>query len=213
LKIMQVSDRRTLRVLVSLMGAMTVGSGLLLLLDPGPSQSVVPISLSSVEGVGWSGSEVSFASDGVAAPVVWSSILVCDGGRIPQGSGYSGHSSGVFSGFHFVIGRGRQIQDGRIEIGWKWEQQLPGTFDVEEWMGGNPSGVIGICMEGDGELEPFTEKQMRSLVWLVQSLQGGHQISAERVVIESGAMNEEVAVGRLFPVAWFRQQLLSYAMP
>lgn len=204
-------------VLASLVGAMTVGSAVLLVLEPGPVRSIGGLSLSSVQGRTSPASAVSFAADAPVAPERWVTILIHDGeepNEVAQFAGLgSGSAAGVDrSGYHFVIGNGRGIPDGRIEIGALWERQLPGRFSIGTRAELPASGAIGIRVVGDGDHHAFTDKQMRSLVWLVQSLQAQYGIPAERVVVESGTAGG-ARIGRLFPLAWFRQQILTFAVP
>lgn len=204
-------------VLASLVGAMTVGSAVLLVLEPGPVRSIGGLSLSSVQGRSSPASAVSFAADAPVAPQRWVTILIHDGGESDEVAQFAGLGSGSAagvdrSGYHFVIGNGRGIPDGRIEIGALWEQQLPGRFSIGTRAELPASGAIGIRVVGDGERHAFTDKQMRSLVWLIQSLQAQYGIPAERVVVESGTAGG-ARIGRLFPLAWFRQQILTFAVP
>ena len=63
-------------------------------------------------------------------------------------------------GYHFVIGNGNKSADGRIEVGFRWEQQREGAHAGVPLM--NQRG-IGICLVGDFDKTSPTPAQMRSL--------------------------------------------------
>lgn len=189
------------------MAAMTVTSGLLMLLEPGPSTPTAGVALQSID----RGIEDAKPQDKLfetsAQEVRWGSIVIHDS-RTPQGSAQTMHHihqklgrGGL--GYHFVIDNGPGSDDGKIEVGFRWSGQAPGAFfdpNTANW-----PDSIGVCLIGDGEDDRFSEAQLSQLVWLVQQLQQRYSISKSNVYAQIGA---STASSR-FPDAWFRQQLLN----
>lgn len=194
-------------VLGALVAAMTVTSGLLMLLEPGPSTPTPGVALQSID----RGSDIAKPQDKLfdttALEVRWGSIVIHDS-RTPQGSAQTMHHihkqlgrGGL--GYHFVIDNGPNADDGNIEVGFRWSSQAPGEFfdaETASW-----PDAIGICLIGDGEADRFTEAQLNQLVWLVQQLQQRYSIPKSSVYAQIGAST----AASQFPDAWFRQQLLN----
>lgn len=82
-------------------------------------------------------------------------------------------------GYHFVVGNGHGMNDGQVKPTFRWAEQSTGAHAGEARY--NEEG-IGICLIGNFQAEPPTERQMESLSQLVSELQGRWQISDERVV-------------------------------
>jgi hypothetical protein len=91
-------------------------------------------------------------------------------------------------GYHFVIGNGTDSGDGQVEVGGRWTGQLPGAHTKGgEW---NKEG-IGVCLVGDFMQQHPTERQMASLLRLLNFLQARCQIPSRMVfghreVVEPG---------------------------
>ena len=198
-------------VLGALVAAMTVASGLLMYLEPGPSVPMPGVPLTSIDRGGDRGQAADnphdklFNTNGVQVP--WKSIVIHDS-RTSQGSALTLHRihqqlgrDGL--GYHFVIDNGPREDDGKIEVGFRWSSQAPGDFfdtRIATW-----PDAIGICLIGNGNQEQFTETQLNQLVWLVQQLQKRYGIAKDRVYAQIGARTATSS----FPDAWFRQQLLN----
>lgn len=106
---------------------------------------------------------------------------------------------------HFVIGNGAGSVDGEVQIGHRWSAQLPagevpGTRSVA-------TDCITVCVVGDFDRTTPTPTQRVRLTQLVQALQSRLGVSADRVYLHQGTATA-ADVGRNFPVAGFRQQLL-----
>ena len=70
-------------------------------------------------------------------------------------------------GYHFVIGNGRPVQDGLVEVGRRWRDQSDGAHaGVTEV---NHTGV-GICLVGNFDEGHPTQRQMASLRALIRWL-------------------------------------------
>jgi N-acetyl-anhydromuramyl-L-alanine amidase AmpD len=103
-------------------------------------------------------------------------------------------------GYHFVIGNGTETPDGRIEVAQRWTNQRHGvhcfdgkTPDVNEY-------GIGICLVGDLEKSPPTDRQVAAARALVAYLCERYQIPAERTETHAHlAVSPTSCPGRLFP--------------
>lgn len=212
---MLVPERRTLLVLATLIAAMTLASGVLLVLEPQPLAPGSQIVLSSIDGT-IDPERVLFNTPALADRHAWSAIV------IQQSGGAEGSAAKLSQlheklglgglGYHFVIGNGQGMPDGQIEAGFRWTRQIRGAFNSGV---NNPAldrRTIGVCLIGDGRHQPPTESQIRELVWLVRKLQAKFDIPADRVMLQTRPEQGGV-VSRLFPVADFRQQLLTLAAP
>ena len=210
---MAVPDRRTLLVLASLVVAMTLASGVLLMLEPRPLAPGNPIVLTSLD-TQTKPETVLFDTQTPADSHGWTSIVI-------QQSGTSEGSAATLGklheriglgglGYHFVVGNGKGSPDGQIEAGFRWNRQLRGAFSFG--VGGEAANrrAIGVCLVGDGRREAPTAEQVRELVWLVRQLQTKFNIPADRVVLQTKS-DQPGGVSKLFPVAGFRQQLLTFA--
>ena len=195
-------------VLGSLMGAMTLTSGLLLVLEPGPMAPLSEMTLQSVDRA----SEPEDRLFDVADVRDWQAIVIHDSGTL-EGSSKSINAlhedlgrGGL--GYHFVITNERAADGPQIEVGFRWKRQFVGAYlegEGSEWYNRK---AIGICLVGDSDRQAMSEDQMRELVWLVQQLQRELNIPRERVVVQVGAGQPGEA--RYFPHLWFDQQLLDF---
>jgi hypothetical protein len=122
--------------------------------------------------------------------------------HLHQSYGYHG------LGYHFVVGNGRGLGDGVVHVGYRWNDQLPGVHTAGPDANLHNQRSIGICLVGDGDLQPFSEKQFENLLRLVQRLQRELDIPADRVVLHRDVNAAIADPGRFFPEARFREQLL-----
>lgn len=82
-------------------------------------------------------------------------------------------------GYDFVIDNGEGGPDGRVEVTFRWEQQIAGAHAGNEYY--NQHG-IGICLVGNFDKTLPTAKQMDSLVALVNYLQKRCKIPTSHVL-------------------------------
>jgi len=145
----------------------------------------------------------------------WSAIVIHDLGSLSGDPDtiHRQHLSFGYQGlgYHFVIGNGNGMNDGVIHAGYRWNEQLPGAHTAGKNAEHFNQQSIGICLVGNGERRPFTDRQMASLVNLIQRLQRELDIPASRVYL-----HREVAVdvdppvtspGRYFAQWQLRDQL------
>lgn len=99
-------------------------------------------------------------------------------------------------GYHFVIGNGRSMPDGRIEPTFRWREQLHGAHagDTEH----NDLG-IGICLVGNFEESAPTPLQVQACRQLVAVLAREYDIRPENVLAHSD-VKATACPGRLFPL-------------
>jgi len=82
-------------------------------------------------------------------------------------------------GYDFVIDNGQGGPDGRVEVTFRWEQQIDGAHAGNEEY--NKYG-IGICLVGNFDNDLPTAKQMDALVGLVNYLQKRCQVPTANIV-------------------------------
>lgn len=82
--------------------------------------------------------------------------------------------------YHFVIDNGTcGKRDGQLEIGNRWEKQLPGGGCQQDWY--NQVG-IHICLVGDFTRKPPSRKQIRTLINLVDELRKRYNIPYKNII-------------------------------
>jgi len=213
-----VPDRRTLIVLGSLLGAMTVAAGVLMLLEPdrggdGGRMARLPrfseVSLAAFDQPK-DPAEALFAVSPRPTPLRWSTIVVRYSGSAHGSASALGdlHKQAGLGdlAYHFTIGNGQGAPDGLVEIGPRWEQQRPGYTAIALHNQQGTHQVIDICLIGDLDREAPTEQQSQDLIWLVRELQKRLAIPAERVLLGDGRTGR---AGKMFPTNWFRANLAS----
>lgn len=143
----------------------------------------------------------------------WTSIVIHHSG-MPAGDAESldrYHRSKGFHGlgYHFVIGNGtKDLDDGVLQIGYRWNEQLPGAHALGQQAEQFNQHAIAICLIGNGDRRTFSEKQMLQLTRLVQKLQREFGIPAAAVRLHRDIAPGVSSPGRLFPAAKLREQLL-----
>jgi hypothetical protein len=111
-------------------------------------------------------------------------------------------------GYHFVIGNGQGMDDGGVAVGYRWERQLPGAHATASMRAprATRANPVAVCLVGNGDRRPFTERQVRELAALVRALQAEFGIGSADVLLRS----ELAADGSMahFPATEFRSALL-----
>ena len=110
-------------------------------------------------------------------------------------------------GYHFLIGNGNGISDGNVHIGYRWDNQSSGarlsTIDTTRW-----DSVISICLVGNGNRRPFSDRQLLQLSRLVQRLQVKYSIPTSEIRLANELDDGFNSPGRYFAEAQFRSQLM-----
>ncbi len=204
------TTRRTRIVWAVFAAAMTLVTGLLILGDGARPGGIVAAGIAS--------STFTRSSDNPIEPTQasldtarWTSIVIHHSGS-PVGDPDSltrEHLSYGYAslGYHFIVGNGHGLGEGAVFVGPRWNQQQPGAHVAGPLSSTLNQHAIGICLIGNGERRPFSDRQMRELVSLVRRLQQALDIPASAVRLHS----DVAAVGspgRFFPVGEFESQLL-----
>lgn len=205
-----VPRRRTLIVLVSLVGAMTLASGMLLLLGP-DAGSGRAVTLSRIHQA-WPPGDALFDT---AMPVTtgrWQAIVIHDSGTLHGSAATIDRAHRRLGrgelGYHFVINNGLDAPDGQIERGPRWRRQADGNYAngaAGRWFN---QQAVGICLIGDHDRQPPTAAQERQLVSLVQRLQKHLAIPADRIYLPADLGHEPFGTAFL-PTARLRSQWLT----
>ena len=192
---------------------MTLGIGMLSMLDSGSAVRSGGLSLSPLMGVQTSvGLDSIFQTPDPIEDGRWDSIVIVHSGS-PSGSaadlaqqhkeiGYDG------LGFHFVIGNGKRMGDGEIHVGYRWVDQREGADLAGVREGFSNSRAIEICLVGDGDRRPFSDEQLHRLAQLVGTLSERLSIPNDRVFLQKD-LSGTSSPGQFFPRAEFEQLLAS----
>lgn len=204
------STSRTTVVWASFLGAMTLAAGVLMLSDGRIKSGFVAAS------PGWL-AETPTQQDPITQtrnpiqPGKWTGILIHESGE-PAGDAETLHRRHIAAGmqglgYHFVIGNGNGLGDGVVQVGYRWNDQLDGAHAA---IGADEHNLhsIGICLIGNGDRRPFTDRQMRQLVNLVQRLQRELGIPASAVKLHREVAPGVTSPGKFFAAGQFRDQLL-----
>lgn len=211
-------SRRTRVVWGAFAAAMTLACGVLVL---GDAEGPRPVLLAGVTPEPRSDLGV-LPRDAKADMDRWDSIVIHHSGT-PAGDAASiarmHDEQGIAGlGYHFVIGNGQGMADGWIEIGPRWNRQLPGAHVAARPVQGDVQRAglstadhlnrhaIGICLVGNGDRRPFTDHQIAELAALVRKLQQQFRIPADRVFLHSDVAPVS-SPGSHFPLAAFESQI------
>lgn len=190
----------------ALVASMTLASGLLLMLEPRPLAPTGGMALAAVE-TDHDGLAQIFTTRPAPMAGRWSQIVIHHSGQtmgsaqsigeLHQGLGYGGLQ------YHFVIGNGQGAEDGLIQVGYLWMQQLDSIYADQS---------ITICLVGNGDKAPPTRAQMQQLARLVNALQIRLDVPASSVWLH-GELAATTSPGKLFPAEVFRSRLIHHQNP
>jgi hypothetical protein len=189
--------------------SMTCVGGLLMLSDatPRPAQAL-PVAAERAERS--TGLDALFQTSAPLDAERWTGIVIHHSGE-PSGSaasiGDDHQARGLRGlGYHFVIGNGRGAGDGAIHAGYRWDAQLPGAHVTGPDADAHNRRTIGICLVGDGDAKAFSERQLASLIALVDRLREECGLDVDDVHLHTD-LAPTASPGRLFPAAAFRAML------
>lgn len=100
-------------------------------------------------------------------------------------------------GYHFVIGNGVKYPDGQIFVGNRWRQQKHGAHCKTPNNFYNEHG-IGICLIGNLDAHPPTQKQIAALARLNSFLTGKCGIPESKILTHGGVTKKTACPGRFF---------------
>jgi len=109
-------------------------------------------------------------------------------------------------GYHFVIGNGQGMPDGRTAATYRWRQQMHGAHTRSPRH--NRHG-IGVCLIGDFETQAPTPRQVLATKKLINSLMTRCEVSRHNVIRHSDIAATRCP-GRLLP---FDEIMTSLASP
>lgn len=192
-------QRRKAVVFFALAGVLSGTTGLLLALSPRP---LMPgTTLLSAETA--SGLDVIFDTPTRPTAARWNAIYIHHTAT-PAGNAYTNADPAAGPGDHFVIGNGDGAEDGEIQLGTRWTQQVPAL---------PPPGAsqldphcVSISVVGDFENSQPTDRQADRLGALVSTLQARLHIPAGRVYVRP-EIASAAGAGKYFPVAEFEGRL------
>ena len=98
-------------------------------------------------------------------------------------------------GYHFVIGNGAGMPDGKISPTFRWHQQLHGAHSGS--LRHNDRG-IGVCLIGNFEETMPTSAQRRAITSLIRILSDRFEIPAQKVMGHK-QIRATACPGRYFP--------------
>jgi LysM repeat protein len=108
--------------------------------------------------------------------------------------------------YHFVIGNGRNSGDGEIEVGPRWIHQQRGGHVRDQDV--NEVG-IGICIVGNLENRPPTNRQLASFTSLVDWLRDGQVARGCKFSVHRWVdRNHTICPGRHFPYAEMKRRYM-----
>ncbi len=182
---------------------MTIGTGVLLLLETSPPRPAVALALSAREAqtpLEQASLQALYSARVPPQPQRWRYIVihdsVCTEGCTP------------IEGGHFLISDAPAAHGGStIETTARWRGQSPGQHVPAAGESPYNAQSIGICVMGDTLAQAPSGQQMESLVALVRALQQQFGIHSEHVYLH-GELTGAPCPGQQFPVAAFRARLM-----
>lgn len=206
-------DKRTIRVLGSLVVGMTLVSAILLALEPDPTSRNSAWALSALD------LSSDFARDeilGVPGDNAWEYIIIHDSRGVvgtmndldeayKREYARKGMPDKRGAGYHFVVSEKTRRSGVELEIARRWKSQQVGDYITGEKADYWNRTAIGVCLMGDADSRPFADDQIDATVKLVRMLQEAYDIPRERVFIHTGRSAESLAP--FFPAGEFRKQI------
>lgn len=209
---MAATNRRPMIVLSALVGAMTLSSGLLLMLEPGPMlRPPHPINLRAPSLPGPK-APMLFDTTAPPQPDWWRAIVVSESGRVGDTaeSIAARHREQGEEGLncHFVVEPGTSASSTAVHSGFRWRTQRSGAWATGPYRDWYNRHAISICLVGNSDEKAPDETQLRRMIELIHSLQKRFDIPASQVR-HASETDEKISLGRYFPAGYLRQSLLT----
>ncbi len=186
----------TIKTLAALVGAMAIGTAVLIAMETAPARPVVSIPrLTQDQDTGIDFALISNTRVPLMYPK-WRNIVIHDVGR---------DGANATKGCHFVIGRLDNPNDGSIRPTSLWADQQDGDHIYMPGFSYNENSV-GICLMSDSSRAAPSGSQMKALVRLVRTLQDSCQIPRDHVYLHAD-LGEDGCPGHFFPKDDFREEL------
>lgn len=189
-------------VFTALLAGLTLTSVFLLAVSPPPLTPDAVTSLFAIQGP--DSLDAIFQTRREVQPNRWKYLYIHHS-RTAAGNALTlGQPTGGLAD-HFVIGNGDGCGDGEIQVGHRWDRQLPAAAPLG--VSSIDAGCISLCLVGDFDHQRPTEVQVRRISQLINVLQSRFQIPAGQVFMaeEPGSA---AGIGRYFPRAAVRERLL-----
>jgi len=180
---------RTIRILVALVIAMTIGALALKLLETSPA----PLTASDLMALN---PQTDYKTYVPVKLDQWRNIVIHSTGA---------EGADIVDRVHFVVdadGEGLIVHPTEL-----WRQQVPGQHVAAPGRGYNATS-IGICLRGNFSHQPPSRAQMDALVNLVCTLQQMCRISVQNVYMYSDLSTGPTSPGKEFPRRQFDELLL-----
>ena len=113
--------------------------------------------------------------------------------------------------YHFVIGNGHGSDNGEIEVGDRWKEQIHGAHTANMDLN---RIAIGICLVGNFEEENKpTKNQLKSLIILVNYVSQRYNIPKSDIIMHN-QVNQKVTVcpGKNFPYKELIDKINSFSL-
>ena len=176
---------RTVKTLTALLGSMTLGAFVLMVLETAPTNPE-PEQLAAVTERDTGLAAIIRDTAVPLQRIKWRNVVV-------HGSGVG--SSDIAGRCHFVVG-----QDGRIIATALWKHQLAGYHVYVPGRDFNADS-IGICLDGDFSDLPPARAQFEVLVNLTRAIQEDFAVPPDRVYLHSQLDARSSSPGAAFPAA------------
>ncbi len=206
----QKAQRRNVVVFTGLVGMLTLTSAVLMALAPAPLTPGAASSLFAVEDSSsineiYQTKTPVLSATGEAIKGRWQYIYVHHSRTLSGDALTIGEQSPVLGvSDHFVVGNGNGAGDGEIQVGQRWNRQIPAAPPVA---GSTIDPTcISICLVGDFDQTVPTATQLKRLTQLVSTLQSRLGISRNAVLVMTDHRTS-AGSGKFFPMSAFKEQL------
>lgn len=186
-----------INTLAALLGALTVGTILLMVMETAPIRpditSLIASSATANDPV-----EIIRQTDIPIQMIKWRNIVIHSA---------SAQERSIIDKCHFVIEPDASQHSGRIRATKLWKRQ-DHRYYIARPNSGFCENSIAVCIIGDFNRVSPSSKQMSDALSLVQALQFEFQISRGHVYLHRNLDSTSRSPGRNFPADWFNGQLL-----
>jgi hypothetical protein len=187
------SGSRTIKVLAALVVAMTIGAFALLAMDTDPIRPGA-IHLAALAERNSGAAAIVGSTEVPLQGMKWRNIVIMS----------STAGRGIERGCHFVVRR-----DGRhlVQATDLWKQQLDGRHTpVRQYN----ADSIGICVEGDFDVNQPSPEQFEALCGLIRVLQHNFRIYPDQIFLHSDLVSGSRSPGEAFPARPLAARLVDF---
>ena len=182
----KVKPSRNTVVAAVLLGSLSITGMLLVVLAPPPLVPDAAYTLMAVDSI-----DKAFLTRVTIKQDQWKTIYIHHTRSRAGNATTIGQATGGMAD-HFLIGNGYGCADGELQVGQRWNEQVPAA--------GVAKNCITICLVGDFDQAAPTEQQIMSLTGLVGALQKRLAIPTSSVVFYDRP-GSPTGIGRNFPIS------------